>query len=329
MTNKKLGTLNKIELRDIWITEDKHFTPWLAEEKNLALLSNTIGIELDLEAQEKNVGPFRADILCKDTTSGNWVLIENQLEKTDHTHLGQLMTYASGLKAVTIVWVAKRFTEEHRAALDWLNGITEDKFNFFGLEVELWQIGDSPIAPKFNIISKPNDWSRSVSGAAEKISQGALSPTKQLQLEYWTALKEYLIENDSFLKPQKPSPHHWTNISIGRTDFWMNGLIKTRDNKISCKLNLSGNNSKIHFNMLYQEKEKIEQEFGTQLDWRERPDGVKSQVLFELNNFDLTNKSSWSNAHQWFKTNLEKMHTVFSNRIKNLNADEYMSESED
>ena len=135
--------------------------PWLARKENLDILGQTLVIDLELEAQERPVGPFRADILCKDIGSDRWVLIENQLERTDHNHLGQLLTYASGLEAVTIVWIAAHFTEEHRSTLDWLNRITDGSFRFFGLEVELWRIGDSPPAPKFNIVSKPNDWSQS------------------------------------------------------------------------------------------------------------------------------------------------------------------------
>ena len=158
MTTQNLGRLQKVDLREAWTSESADFTPWLAQEQNLKLLGETIGIELELESQEKDVGPFRADILCKDTATDDWVLIENQLERTDHCHLGQLITYAAGLNAVTIVWVAERFTEEHRAALDWLNERTDDKIHLFGLEIELWRIGDSPIAPKFNIISQPNDW---------------------------------------------------------------------------------------------------------------------------------------------------------------------------
>ena len=153
--SKQLGRLKKVELREGWVSEAADFTPWLAQDDNLALLGETIGIELELESQEKEVGPFRADILCKDTTTDQWVLIENQLERTDHTHLGQLLTYASGLNAVSIVWIAERFTEEHRATLDWLNEHTDEKINLFGLEIELWQIGDSAIAPKFNVVCHP------------------------------------------------------------------------------------------------------------------------------------------------------------------------------
>lgn len=101
--SKALGRLQQVDLRTAWISEAGGFTPWLAQEENLCLLGKTIGIDLELEAQERNVGPFRADILCKDTTSNNWVLIENQLDRTDHTHLGQLLTYAAGLDADTIV----------------------------------------------------------------------------------------------------------------------------------------------------------------------------------------------------------------------------------
>ena len=101
----ELGKLKKVDLREVWIDEARSFTPWLAQEYNIKLLGDTIGIELEVEAQEKSVGPFSADILCKDTVNNNWVLIENQLERTDHTHLGQLMTYAAGLDAVTIIWI--------------------------------------------------------------------------------------------------------------------------------------------------------------------------------------------------------------------------------
>ena len=182
----KLGRLIKVPLREFWDKEDRDFTPWLADEENIGLLGETIGFDLEVEAQEKNVGPFRADILCKDTVTDSWVLIENQLERTDHSHLGQLLTYAAGLEAVTVVWIAEGFTDEHRAALDWLNEITDEKFSFFGLEIELWRIGDSPMAPKFNVVSHPNDWTKTVS----RISRNELTSVQQLHLEYWTTLRE-------------------------------------------------------------------------------------------------------------------------------------------
>ena len=147
---------------------------------------------------------------------GTGVLIENQLERTDHTHLGQLITYAAGLRAVTIVWVANSFTEEHRATLDWMNNITDTRFNFFGLEVELWRIGESPLAPKFNVVSKPNDWSKTV---AEGASRPELNETQQLQLDFWTEFRTYAIEHAVSIKPIKPLPQTWMGLAVGRSGF--------------------------------------------------------------------------------------------------------------
>ena len=172
MTNVELSRLKRVDLRAAWPDEAAHFTPWLAQQENLELLGETLGMPLELEATERSVGPFAADILCKDPVSERWVLIENQLEQTDHTHLGQIITYAAGLNAVTVIWIARKFVEEHRAALDWLNEITAEGTDFFGVEVELWRIGDSPqVAPKFNIVSKPNAWSKQVSKAARGSGQ--------------------------------------------------------------------------------------------------------------------------------------------------------------
>lgn len=153
-----LAFLEKVDVRLAWENESLDFIPWLAD--NLDLLSDAIGISLELEVTEKPVGVFNADILAKDIDTNSWVVIESQLERTDHSHLGQIITYASGLKAVTIVWIATAFMEEHRAAIDWLNEITDTSVKFFALELELWKIGDSPYAPKLNVVAKPNDWQK-------------------------------------------------------------------------------------------------------------------------------------------------------------------------
>lgn len=323
-----LGKLQKIDLRDVWDTECGHFTPWLAQPENIELLSAAIGIDLEVEAQEKNVGPFRADILCKDTTTDSWVLIENQLERTDHTHLGQLVTYAAGLSAVTIIWIAETFTEEHRATLDWLNEITEDRFNFFGLEIELWRIGDSPVAPKFNIVSKPNDWSKTVSEAAKRIESGELSETKQLQQEYWAELRTHLTEAKSKLRSQKPLPQHWTNFAIGRSHFHLCAIQNTREKRIGVQLVLSGPNAKAHFKLLEAEKEKIEQIANTSFEWRELPDKKESHIMFQLENADPVNRTDWSRQHEWLKQTLDLFQRVFASRVKSLDADSYSSETE-
>lgn len=325
MNNTVLGKLEKVNLRRIWETEAGEFTPWLAREENIRLLGDTIGLELEVEAQEKEVGPFRADILCKDTGTNHWVLIENQLERTNHEHLGQLLTYAAGLNAVTIIWISERFTEEHRATLDWLNEITESQFNFFGLEIELWRIGDSPVAPKFNIIAKPNDWGRTVKAATARIEAENLTETKKLQLEYWSAFREYVLENSNILKPQKALPQHWTNMAIGRSYFHLTAAVDTWDKKISVILVMSGPNSKPHYYLLERDKEQIEKDLGFSPEWRELPDNKESHITVRRN-INPTERSLWPEQHKWLLEHLEKFHRVFGPRIKQLNADDYRPE---
>jgi hypothetical protein len=320
----RLDRLKKISLKEIWDNEAQDFTPWLAEEKNLELLSETIRTPLELEAQEKDVGPFRADILCKNTEDDSWVLIENQIDKTDHKHLGQLLTYASGLQAVTIVWISAKFTEEHRAALDWLNKITDDDFRFFGLEIELWTIGDSPAAPKFNIVSKPNNWSKTISQAAKNISEGIESETKAMQYRYWQGLIDYLENNGSKLRTQDPRPRHWQTFAVGRSHFYIDATVNTRDSRLGIGLKIADkNHAKNFYNLLVLDKEEIEAEIQEKLEWRELPDNTKSEIILFKNNVNLSDDKDWNAQYGWFKTNIEKFDKVFRKRIKKLNAEDW------
>lgn len=322
MTGYPIGRLTRVELREIWTREATDFTPWLAREENLAVLAETLGIDLELEAQEKAVGPFRADILCKDIDSNAWVLIENQLECTDHGHLGQLLTYASGLQAVTIIWIAARFTEEHRATLDWLNKITDESFRFFGLEVELWRIGDSPAAPKFNIVSKPNDWSRSVANAARAIDDAELSSTRIMQRSYW---KELNLALDRARGPvsgsRKPPAQSWMAHPIGRSGFNLAGVTNRPKRQLRAELYISGETAKAFFSLLKQQKEKVEQEIGYPLEWEELPAGRDSRVSIYLNDVDPKDEADWPRQHEWLAARLNEMHRIFAPRVRTLNLD--------
>ncbi|HMT08898.1 MAG TPA: DUF4268 domain-containing protein [Pyrinomonadaceae bacterium] len=319
----ELGRLKRVEARDVWANEASHFTPWLAEEHNLALLGEAIGIELEHEATEQSVGPFSADILCKDTATGDYVLIENQLERTDHRHLGQLITYASGLKAVTIVWIANPFTPEHRAALDWLNEITDRKFNFFGLEVELWRIGDSVAAPKFNVIAKPNAWSKTVSEGVARVENEALTPTKQLQLEYWTMFSEYVASQQSTIRTTKPSPQNWMNLSIGRSGFGLVAVASTWNTdqatyeigELKAEIVITDPNNKIYFERLMEEKGLIENELGYELNWYS-PE--KSSKVHIRKTADIQDRGDWPSQFAWLLSKLEDLRRVFGERIKML-----------
>ena len=295
MNGKPLSRLERVDLRTIWTIEATEFTPWLAQSENLEVLGETLGIDLELEAQEKAVGPFRADILCKDIGTDAWVLVENQLERTDHIHLGQLLTYAAGLQAVTIVWLAARFTDEHRATLDWLNKITDASFRFFGLEIELWRIGDSPAAPKINVVSKPNDWSRSVAQAAREIDDAELSETRIKQREYWTAFHLVLdVVSGPISGNRKAQPQSWMAYGIGRSSFNLGAAMNRPKNHIRAELYIAGDNAKAFHGLLQQQREAIEQELDYPLEWEELPARRDCRISSYLNSVNPEDESDWS-----------------------------------
>lgn len=233
---RPLGTLSPVQLREYWEHEALHFTPWLAD--NIDLLGDALGMNLSLEGQEVGVGPFRADILALDVDENAPVLIENQLENTDFPHLGAILTYAAGLDAASIIWVAKNFVEEHRAALDWLNRVTVEGVNFFGVRVELWRIGDSIAAPRFHVVSKPNEWSKRFTSAKKGASVPRAAIFDKYE-EFWSGLADYLEAHDYPFSPPKPSARNWVsvkaklpkgikvNLSIADSSrsLWIYGLI--------------------------------------------------------------------------------------------------------
>jgi hypothetical protein len=320
-----LGRLERVALRDVWKSESSDFTPWLAREENLKVLGDAIGLELELEAQEKEVGPFRADILCKDTATNTWVLIENQLERTDHTHLGQLLTYAAGLDAVTLVWVAERFTAEHRAAFDWLNELGSEKLRCFGLEIELWRIGASPAAPKFNVVSQPNDWARSFAATAAQIESGANTATKQLQLEFWQAFQEHLRESSKILRPTKPLPQHWMNLALGRTGVKLAAIAAAQsstadaeDGELRAEVCVEHHEfAKAWFAELEAQRAALEAEIGATLTWH-NPPGKRACRIYVRRAASIDDRTDWANQHRWLREQLEQLHAAFGPRVKAL-----------
>lgn len=147
--------------REFWLHEARDFTPWMAE--NLSFLSESLNMELAFEAREKSVGEFRADLVCRNAVDNSRVVIENQLTRSDHSHLGQVLTYAAGLQAVTVVWVAAELRREHRATLEWQNKITDVRFRFFGVELRTWRDRISHFKVELSVVSKPVGWTHSAS----------------------------------------------------------------------------------------------------------------------------------------------------------------------
>lgn len=315
---QKLGRLESISLREAWVHEATEFTPWLAKEENIELLSEALDLELEVTGQEQSVGAFSADILCKDTGSGATVLIENQLEKTDHSHLGQIITYAAGLNARTVIWISAKLREEHRAAIDWLNENTIESLQFFGVEVELWKIGESPLAPKFNVVSKPNDWAKTVSEAAHNLITSPLSETKIQQQKYWAQLSEYISQNGFSIRPQKALPQHWTNFSIGRSGMNLAATVNTQEKRIGVELWLSSDQAKEQFAQLEALKASIEEQLKEKLEWQGLPSKKGARIVIYKQEVDPTKEANWHEQHEWISQQVEKFNRVFRPIVKAL-----------
>ena len=323
----ELGRLVRVDdLRTVWESESQSFTPWLAQDENISVLAETLGMGLEVEAQEKKVGPFRADILCRDANSPDqeaWVLIENQLRPTDHTHLGQLLTYAAGLRTAVIIWVAQRFTDEHRAALDWLNEITNERYRFFGLEIELWRIGDSLAAPKFNIVSKPNDSTRQAEAAKSTTIDTELGESYQ---HYWAAFIQYLKDRDSQLATKKEAkPNYWLNYSIGRANFWLSAVLRRKDRLAYVCLHHAGPHRSAHYDLLKKRREEIEAELGEKIEWHPESKGAPLRLTYP-GEVDLNAEGAWPRQHEWLANTLEKFNRVFRPLVRDLDVADWTPE---
>lgn len=316
MTNKKpLSRLERVPLREQWKHEAHEFTPWLAETDNLNLLADALGLsELVLVATEHWVGDFKLDVLCTD--GDDQVIIENQLEKTNHSHLGQLIAYAAGVGAKKVIWIAESFRQEHAAALQFLNENTTDDLNFFAVEVELWQIGDSPLAPKFEVVVKPNEWAKV--GREQARTAATTTPTKQLQQKFWTALVDHLATQAPQIRPQKPRPRNWLNNSIGRSGFALLPTANTREQRLGVELWMPGPEAKRYFAQLTEQKEVIHDKLGFTLDWQEMPDSLACRIASWYPNASIEDEKRWAEYIEWMTQRLVKMDQVLRPIVKAL-----------
>lgn len=288
----EFGKLEKVSIRDGWPREDVEFTPWLCRPENLASLGNELKLELELVERESAVGTFRADILALRTDTNENVVIENQFGRTDHSHLGQLLTYSAsvgidGGGARTIVWIAEHFSEPHRAALDWLNKVTDQGIRFFGVELELWKIGGSLPAPKFNVVSRPNDWQKHRAQEATATSQ-----TQDLYFEFWTEFVDFCELKGTILRMHTPQPRHWLVTTIGKTGVTVNLWVSRMQVKMECHLWLNGPNAKHVYRFLEQKKTEITSALGTSLIFDPMSD-KKAAKIYEVLAGDINNRADW------------------------------------
>lgn len=308
----KLAKLKQVDLRKVWQHEASEFTNWLANKENLSLLSDEIGIEMSLIQTEARVGKFYVDILAEEENTGRKIVIENQLEATNHDHLGKLITYASGFDAEIIIWIVKDVRDEHKQAIDWLNEHTDEYAYFFAIKMEIWQIGNSPYAPKFQVISQPNDWAKAIKASP---ADSGLSETKIMQLEFWTDFRKYGQERSTRLRFRKPYPQHWYDLSIGSSKAHIALICDTQNNQLRCELYIP--DDKELYKSLETYKADIEGELEYDLEWM-LLEGKKASRIRTITKADISSSEKWEEYFDWLITVSENFQLVFSKFINKV-----------
>lgn len=321
-----LGVMKLVDVRDYWRNEAQDFTPWLAKDENVHLLGEALGIELEVEDTEVSVGPYSADILARDTGGDDYVVIENQLGKTNHDHLGKAITYGAALNAAAIVWIASDFSDEHKRGLDWLNDTSSGEVAFFGVRLELWQIDDSRPAVRFNVISRPAEIGPVVALGG---SGTAISETKKLQGEFWSAFRTELLEKKVLTSARKARPQYWYTIPLGRTGIHLSTVANTTENWIGIRVYMrSKYNAQAALRQLIAQRESIESEIGVELHW-DASGGAMDKTIALKRSADLRKRDAWSDYLGWLVDMTAKFRKAFMPRVKSLELERSEEESPD
>ena len=304
-----LERLESIDPHTHWADEAADFTPWVSSPEGLQLIGETLNLELETlsSSSEVPVGRFRADVVCVDSSESDnsLVLIENQLAPTDHNHVGQVLTYAAGLDAVTIIWIASKFLEEHTAVIEWLNRITNERYRFFGVEIGLVKIGESDPAPTFTVVAKPNDWSRGIRRQADSNLANS-----DLHHQFWTKLFSYVNENDIDISVGNPSRSNWMGVRVGTHGPWLNAVRLQRPISLRVELHFKDERfSSAYLAALDQQRADIEGELGFELNW----DNARISVTVPN---DPRDKGDWPAQIEWFSDMLQKFDRTFRHRIE-------------
>lgn len=302
----ELVKLEKIDPTKQWPNEAHDFTPWLAE--HLQELGDVIGYDLELEGREVPVGPYWADIVAKDINTNTKIVIENQLRKTDHDHLGKCITYTSVLDAKIVVWISPYFTDEHRKALEWLNDNTSPELSFFGIELSLLKIDKDKASVVFDVVVAPNEIVKDV-----KQQKAGLTVNEQKQLAFWNRFREAIT---SFVKhPQTARPQYWFDIALGKSGICLSNTYNTGTNAIGCRVYINNRIADKMLPFLEERKDQIESDLGFCMDWNPNPEN-RDKIITINKVFDMDTKEGQNEAIAWLKGKTEIVHAVFSKVVK-------------
>ncbi len=311
MKDLKISKIEEVNLREIWKSEAFDFTPWLAKSENLDLLSKTLELSLIEPELEVSVGSYSCDIKCRIENDNRVVIIENQLEDSNHDHLGKSIVYASGLDASIVVWIVKNAKQEHASAIEWLNLHSDANVLFFLIELKVIKIGNSDVAPMFKIIEGPNDYQKAVKGSQNK----ELTRSQMGRYKFWSSLNNYIEINNLNIEIRKPNYDHWRDIAIGSSQAHLS--INLLDNKGQIRFLLVINNNKKIFDDLYKDRQTIENELGMVLEWDRKDDEIKSSSISTyLENFNFDDESNHPDLFKKISNLVALFRNSFKKRIQ-------------
>ena len=305
-----IGKLKEIDVRELWKHEQYDFSNWLAKAENLEYLNDILGLTLTDVNKEVYVGPYRCDLVAKDETTEATVIIENQLEATNHDHLGKIITYASGLKAKVIVWIVKEAKEEHRAAIEWLNNNTGTDVNFFLIEIHAYQIGDSLPAPKFEIIEKPNDF---VKRGNQNSVDGDMTKAQAERLYFWEEFNSVVVQRGKPFNLRKASTDHWYDVAIGSSDAYIVINLVNKSGNVVVELYITDNKSL--YDKLHEQKDAIEDELGLQLEWNRLDAKKASRIKYYINGLNFDDHTNYPDLMNEIIDTAVNMRKVFQQYI--------------
>ena len=305
----KLGALKKVPLREVWKNEAADFSKWLSTKEGLELLSEAVGVDLELMETESHVGKKRVDILAKISGSDQVAIIENQIEDSNHDHLGKLITYAAGKSATCAIWIVKSAADVHRRAIEFLNATSKGSIGYFLLEIEAWKIGDSEPAPKFNVVESPNEWARAESDDSE------MTDNARACLSFWTGFAKVAVENDAFnkagLKVRKPLPQNWTDFSIGHSNIWLTASVSSYHKRATVGVCVGSKYTQR--DLILENVPRIARNMGAEI----KVGSGDNKTLKIFRKFDLADEASWNSIYDWICVNLAKCKGV----VEDLLAD--------
>ena len=321
-TTQGLARIERVDdLRSIWPHEAQDFTPWLSE--HIDELGEALGLELETETAEAPVGGFSLDILATEVGRARRVIIENQLEQTDHTHLGQLLTYAAGYDAGVVIWIAKEFRDEHRAALDLLNLHTDEEIEFFGVVVEVWRIADSPPAPNFRVVSAPNDWRKRAKLQDGNNVKDHISDRGERYRQFLQQLIDVLRSKHSFTNATKGQPQNWYEFSAGHGSRVRYAVALAAHAKAQVSLYIDNAdagkdwNERL-FDRLIQDKDAIEADLDRKLDWRKLDNRRACRIVLERPGSIDDGDERLNEIQAWMVQNLLAFKKTFGPRLEDL-----------